>query len=253
MKSKPLTHNSEPQPVPHSSQSGGGNPELGTRNSELNIVWHEGHVTAEDRARVLGQHGCVLWFTGLSGSGKSTIARALEEALLNAGHAAYVLDGDNVRHGLNSDLDFSPESRKENIRRLGEVAKLFADSGLITITAFISPYQKDRDRARKIVESQETSNPPTPDLRPPTSDLCPPTPAPRFFEVYVNTPLAVCESRDPKKLYAKARTGEIPNFTGISAPFESPGTPEIELLTHENSIEVCVNQALLALQTAGII
>jgi adenylylsulfate kinase len=246
MKSKPLTHNSEPQPVPHSSQSGGGNPELGTRNSELNIVWHQGHVTAEDRARVLGQRGCVLWFTGLSGSGKSTIARALEEALLNAGHAAYVLDGDNVRHGLNSDLDFSPESRKENIRRLGEVAKLFADSGLITITAFISPYQKDRDRARKIVEADVSDSQPS---QPHT----PLPPAPRFFEVYVNTPLAVCESRDPKKLYAKARTGEIPNFTGISAPFESPGTPEIELLTHENSIEACVNQVLLALQTAGII
>ncbi len=207
-------------------------------NSE-NIVWHEAHVTPEDRERVLGHKGCVLWFTGLSGSGKSTIARAVEEALIRQGHAAYVLDGDNVRHGLNSDLDFSPASRKENIRRLGEVAKLFADSGLITITAFISPYQKDRDRARSIIESQETSTPTTSDLR--------------FLEVYVNTPLAVCESRDPKKLYAKARSGEIPNFTGISAPFESPESPEIELLAHENSIEACVNQVLLELRTAGIL
>jgi adenylylsulfate kinase len=208
-------------------------------NSE-NIVWHDAHVTPEDRERVLGHKGCVLWFTGLSGSGKSTIARAVEEALIRQGHAAYVLDGDNVRHGLNSDLDFSPESRKENIRRLGEVAKLFADSGLITVTAFISPYREDRDRARSIIEGSENAS---------TSSAT----ASRFFEVYVNTPLEVCESRDPKKLYAKARAGEIPNFTGISAPFESPESPEIELLTHENSIEACVNQVLQELRTAGIL
>jgi adenylylsulfate kinase len=129
------------------------NSEIRTQNSPTpNIVWHEGHVTSEDRERVLQQRGCVLWFTGLSGSGKSTIAAALEETLVRSGHAAYVLDGDNVRHGLNSDLDFSPESRKENIRRVGEVAALFADSGMITITAFISPYREDRDRARTIVD-----------------------------------------------------------------------------------------------------
>ncbi len=200
--------------------------------STSNIVWHEGHISADDRARVLGQKGCVLWFTGLSGSGKSTIARALEQALLESGHAAYVLDGDNVRHGLNSDLGFTPDDRKENIRRLGEVAALFADSGLITITAFISPYQEDRDRARAIVEKRTAA---------------------AFLEVYVNTPIDVCESRDPKKLYAKARAGEIQNFTGISAPFEAPKTPEIELLTHENSIEDCVQKILEALGDAGIL
>ena len=202
-----------------------------SRNPE-NIVWHAGHVTAEDRAKVLGQRGCVLWFTGLSGSGKSTVARAVEEALLQREHAAYVLDGDNVRHGLNSDLAFSPEDRKENIRRLGEVAALFADSGLITITAFISPYQADRDQARAIVEERTSGT---------------------FMEVYVNTPLDICESRDPKKLYAKARAGEIPDFTGISAPFEAPTEPEIELLTGEKSVEDCVSQILDQLRKAKIL
>lgn len=206
-------------------------PESSIQEPAPNIVWHAGHVTAEDRAQVLGQRGCVLWFTGLSGSGKSTVARAVEEALLQRGHAAYVLDGDNVRHGLNSDLGFSPEDRKENIRRLGEVAALFADSGLITITAFISPYQADRDQARRILEERAQG---------------------RFFEVYVNTPLEVCESRDPKKLYAKARAGEIPDFTGISAPFEAPASPEIELLTHQKDIPACVEQVLEQLSKAGI-
>jgi adenylylsulfate kinase len=211
-----------------------------------NIVWHEGQVTPEDRERVLGQRGCVLWFTGLSGSGKSTIARALEDALLKAGHAAYVLDGDNVRHGLNSDLDFSPESRKENIRRLGEVGALFADSGLITITAFISPYQKDRDRARAIVESPTASDADSGFSAQPSALSS------RFFEVYVNTPLEVCESRDPKKLYAKARRGEIPDFTGISAPFEAPESPEIELHTDKDNIETCVEMILATLKSSGI-
>ena len=217
------------------------NSEISTQNAPTpNIVWHNAHVTQNDRERVLGQRGCVLWFTGLSGSGKSTIATALEEVLMNQGHAACVLDGDNVRHGLNSDLDFSPESRKENIRRLGEVAKLFADAGLITITAFISPYRADRDRARSIVDGANPEN------------LPPPAPSSRFFEVYVNTPLDVCESRDPKKLYAKARTGEIPNFTGISAPFEAAEKPDIELRTAEHSVEACVGQILEQLQTSGI-
>ena len=232
MNSEIKTQNPEPQPV------------------APNIVWHEGRITTEDRERVLGQRGCVLWFTGLSGSGKSTIARALEETLLNAGHAAYVLDGDNVRHGLNSDLDFSPASRKENIRRLGEVAALFADSGLITITAFISPYQEDRDRARQIVDAPAVADVDS-GLRSQPSSLS--SRPPRFFEVYVNTPLNVCESRDPKKLYAKARSGAIPNFTGISAPFEAPERPEIELLTHEDSIEACVNQMLRTLEDAGVL
>lgn len=197
-----------------------------------NIVWHEGQVAAEDRARVLGQRGCVLWFTGLSGSGKSTVARAVEAALLKRGHAAYVLDGDNVRHGLNSDLAFSPEDRKENIRRLGEVAALFADAGLITITAFISPYHADRDRARTILQERTSAS---------------------FLEVFVNTPLEVCESRDPKNLYAKARAGEIPDFTGISAPFEAPASPEIEILTAQKSVEECVDQVLSELKNTGIL
>ncbi len=230
-----MNSNTKPQP-----------PEPGTQNS-TNIVWHEGNLTASDRERVLDQRGCVLWFTGLSGSGKSTIARALEETLIHAGHAAYVLDGDNVRHGLNSDLDFSPASRKENIRRIGEVAALFADSGLITITAFISPYREDRARARSIITAEPADHP-TSDIRPLTSDLRPP-----FYEVYVNTPIEVCESRDPKKLYAKARAGEIPNFTGISAPFEAPKHPEIELHTDKASIDECVTLIISKLQTDGIV
>lgn len=197
-----------------------------------NIVWHHGSVTLEDRARVLGQQGCVLWFTGFSGSGKSTIALALEQALIESGRAAYVLDGDNVRHGLNSDLGFAPDDRKENIRRIGEVAALFADSGMITITAFISPYQDDRDKARSIVEKRGGL---------------------KFFEVYVNTPLAVCESRDPKKLYAKARAGEIENFTGIDAPFEAPNQAEIELLTHESDVDACVKQVISVLKSERIL
>ncbi len=203
-----------------------------------NITWHEGEITTQDRERVLGQRGCVLWFTGLSGSGKSTIARALEETLIKAGHATYVLDGDNVRHGLNSDLDFSPESRTENIRRMGEVAALFADAGLITIAAFISPYKKDRAQARNIIETMRDSLVDAP---------------PRFFEIFINTPLEICESRDPKKLYAKARAGEIKNFTGISAPFESPVQPEIEILTDQYSIQECADQIMQKLINAGIL
>ncbi len=203
-----------------------------------NITWHEGEITTQDRERVLGQRGCVLWFTGLSGSGKSTIARALEETLIKAGHATYVLDGDNVRHGLNSDLDFSPESRTENIRRMGEVAALFADAGLITIAAFISPYKKDRAQARSIIETVRDSLVNAP---------------PRFFEIFINTPLEICESRDPKKLYAKARAGEIKNFTGISAPFESPVQPEIEILTDQYSIQECADQIMQKLINAGIL
>jgi len=205
---------------------------------QKNITWHEGEITTQDRERVLGQRGCVLWFTGLSGSGKSTIARALEETLIKAGHATYVLDGDNVRHGLNSDLDFSPESRTENIRRMGEVAALFADAGLITIAAFISPYKKDRAQARNIIETMRDSLVDAP---------------PRFFEIFINTPLEICESRDPKKLYAKARAGEIKNFTGISAPFESPVQPEIEILTDQYSIQECADQIMQKLINAGIL
>ena len=172
-----------------------------------NIFWSQGQVTAKQRALRNGHAGCVVWLTGLSGSGKSSIANELERELFNAGKHAYVLDGDKIRHGLGSDLAFSPEDRKENIRRVGEVAKLFADAGIICITAFISPYRSDRELVRKLVESDQ------------------------FIEVYVNAPLEVCEKRDPKGLYAKARANEIKEFTGISAPYEAPEHPELELHT----------------------
>jgi adenylylsulfate kinase len=204
-----------------------------------NIVWHTTNVTGDDRCRVLNQQGCVLWMSGLSGSGKSTIARALEHALLLQGHAAYVLDGDNIRHGLNADLDFSPAARTENIRRVAEVAALFADAGLITITAFISPYAADRQRARDIING--------------TGSATSGGPGGRFTEVFVNTPLAVCESRDPKALYAKARAGKIPDFTGISAPFEPPTSPELELPTATMTVQTAVNHVIGYLERTGIL
>jgi adenylylsulfate kinase len=204
-----------------------------------NITWHTGQVSPADRAKLLGQNGCVLWFTGLSGSGKSTIATALEAELIHRGHAAYVLDGDNVRHGLNSDLGFSPDNRSENIRRISEVAALFANAGLITLAAFISPYRADRDQARTIINN----------VRAPLVDA----PAPRFLEVFIDTPLEVCEARDPKKLYAKARAGEISDFTGISAPYEKPDQPEIVLPTADISVDECVSIILQQLSEYGII
>ena len=176
-----------------------------------NIYWSQGRVTAAQRALRNGHAGCVVWLTGLSGSGKSTIANELERELFNLGKHAYVLDGDKLRHGLCSDLAFSPEDRKENIRRVGEVAKLFASAGIICITAFISPYRADRELARKILETGQ------------------------FIEVYVNAPIEVCEQRDPKGLYAKARANEIKEFTGVSAPYEAPEKPEIELRTDQLS------------------
>lgn len=178
-----------------------------TLHKSTNIYWSHGKVTAKQREVRNGHAGCVIWLTGLSGAGKSTIAIELERELFNQGQHAYVLDGDNIRHGLCSDLAFSPQDRKENIRRVGEVANLMADAGAIVITAFISPYREDRDLARKI------------------------TPPGRFIEVYVNAPLQVCEERDPKGLYAKARAGQIKDFTGVSAPYEAPGEPEIEICT----------------------
>jgi len=213
-----------------------------------NITWHDTEITPKDREKVLGQRGCVLWFSGLSGSGKSTIASALEATLIKAGHATYVLDGDNIRHGLNSDLDFSPESRTENIRRMGEVAALFADAGIITITAFISPYKKDRDQARAIIENVRASLVDAP--KPDTRDQQPET---RFFEIFINTPLEICESRDPKNLYKKARAGEIKNFTGISAPFEAPKQPEIEILTTQYTVQECADQILQQLKNSSIL
>jgi adenylyl-sulfate kinase len=181
-----------------------------------NISWSTGKVTAEQRAIQNGHLGCVVWLTGLSGAGKSTIATELERELFARGKHAYVLDGDNIRHGLCSDLAFSPEERKENIRRVGEVAKLFADAGFVCITAFISPYRSDRELARNIA------------------------PDGKFVEIYMNTPLEICERRDPKGLYAKARSGAIRDFTGISAPYEPPINPELELRTGELSIPECV-------------
>jgi adenylylsulfate kinase len=172
-----------------------------------NITWHEGHVTREERAGLLRQRGATLWFTGLSGSGKSTIAFTLEHALVQRGQLAYVLDGDNIRHGLNKNLGFSAADREENIRRIGEVAKLFADCGAITMTSFISPYRKDRDTVRALH----------------AADKLP------FIEVYVNTPIATCEERDPKGLYKKARAGQLKNFTGIDDPYEAPLQPELTI------------------------
>jgi adenylylsulfate kinase len=172
-----------------------------------NITWHEGHVTREERGRLLKQKGATIWFTGLSGSGKSTIAFTLEHALVQRGHLAYVLDGDNIRHGLNKNLGFSAADREENIRRIGEVAKLFADCGVITMTSFISPYRKDRDAVRALHQAGKVP----------------------FIEVHVNTPIGTCEQRDPKGLYKKARAGELKNFTGIDDPYEAPARPELTL------------------------
>jgi bifunctional enzyme CysN/CysC len=185
-----------------------------------NIYWSHGKVTSQQREARNGHKGCVVWLTGLSGAGKSTIATELERELFNQGKHVYVLDGDNMRHGLNSDLGFSPEDRTENIRRVGEVAKLFADAGVVVITAFISPYRSDRDLVRKI------------------------NPTGRFIEVYVNAPVEVCEQRDPKGLYAKARSGEIKEFTGISAPYEAPAQAELELRTDQSSVAESVTKII---------
>ena len=172
-----------------------------------NITWHEGHVSREERSVLLKQRGATIWFTGLSGSGKSTIAYTLEHALVQRGNLAYVLDGDNIRHGLNKNLGFSAADREENIRRIGEVAKLFADGGIITMTSFISPYRKDRDTVRALhVEGKLP-----------------------FIEVHVSTPIGTCQLRDLKGLYKKARAGQLKNFTGIDDPYEQPLHPELTL------------------------
>jgi adenylyl-sulfate kinase len=181
-----------------------------------NLTWHGPSVAAGDRRALLRQTGCVVWLTGLSASGKSTIARALEARLVSEGHAAYVLDGDNLRHGLNSDLGFSPEDRDENIRRAGEVAGLLADAGLIAIAAFISPYSSARARARRATGG-----------------------AP-FFEVFLDVPIEVCRRRDPKGLYAKAKAGTLAQFTGVDAPYERPLSPEIVLDAAGKSVPQCV-------------
>jgi adenylylsulfate kinase len=190
-----------------------------TEIKATNITWHEGHVGRAERDGLLKQRGATLWFTGLSGSGKSTIAFTLEHALVQLGHLAYVLDGDNIRHGLNKNLGFSAADREENIRRIGEVAKLFADAGLLVMTSFISPYRKDRDTVRALHEAAKLP----------------------FIEVHVATPIATCESRDPKGLYKKARAGELKNFTGIDDPYEPPLKPEITLdATHTSPQEAAI-------------
>jgi adenylylsulfate kinase len=177
------------------------------KQKATNIVWHHGNITKVDRERMNNQRGVCIWFTGLSGSGKSTIANEAQNLLFERGHLTYVLDGDNVRHGLNKDLGFSPEDRTENIRRIGEVSKLFVDTGVIVMTAFISPYHEDRERARQLMPDGE------------------------FIEVYVECDLKVCEERDVKGLYKKARAGQITDFTGISAPYEAPDNPELVVNT----------------------
>jgi adenylylsulfate kinase len=198
-----------------------------SRSKSTNITWHQGHVTRADRERMLGQRGVTVWLTGLSGSGKSTVAVAAEHALVERGSHAYVLDGDNIRHGLNRNLGFSPEDRTENIRRIGEVAKLFTDAGVIVFTSFISPYRADRDAVRSLMGPGD------------------------FVEVYVDAPLEVCEGRDVKGLYKKARAGEIPEFTGISAPYEAPERPELVLDTGRQTVDESVQQILHYLEQKG--
>ncbi len=185
------------------------------------VVWHDGHVQTEDRRRLLGQRPITVWLTGLSASGKSTLAFALERRLVDIGHACYVLDGDNIRHGLNKDLGFSHQDRTENIRRIAEVARLMNNAGLIVITAFISPYRDDRQLAREIVGAEN------------------------FVEVYVNTPIETCEARDPKGMYKRARAGQISGFTGVNDPYESPGTPDLTINTSIASPSECAGKLLV--------
>jgi adenylylsulfate kinase len=194
-------------------------------STSTNIHWHAGNLSRDERWAALNSRGCTLWFTGLSASGKSTIASALEQHLVSRGVHAYRLDGDNIRFGLNKNLGFSAEDRAENIRRIGEVAKLFADSGAIALTSFISPYRKDRDLARELHEKQKTG-------------------AITFLEVFVDTPIEVCEQRDPKGLYKKARAGEIKGFTGIDDPYEAPLKPELVLKPQTMSVEDSVRACL---------
>lgn len=192
-----------------------------------NVVWHHGDITKEDRENQLNQKGLVLWFTGLSGSGKSTLAVALENYLFQQGKACYRLDGDNVRHGLNKDLGFTDADRVENIRRIGELAALFADAGLIVMASFISPFKDDRENARKAVSEGE------------------------FVEVYVECDLEHCEMRDPKGLYKRARAGEIKDFTGIDSPYEEPETAEIRINTSASTVEECLQQLVAQLEELG--
>ena len=196
-----------------------------------NVHWHEGDITRQHREKILKQKGATLWFTGLSGSGKSTVAVALEGALYEMGHLNYRLDGDNVRLGINKNLGFSAEDRTENIRRIGEIAKLFVDTGVIVLSSFVSPYREDRDIVRQLHEDAGMD----------------------FIEVFVDVPLDVAESRDPKGLYKKARAGEIKNFTGIDDPYEAPEKAEVILNSHEMSLQEEVDTLLALLRERGII
>jgi adenylylsulfate kinase len=193
-----------------------------------NVVWHHALVSRAEQEARHGHKSAVLWFTGLSASGKSTLANAVAGALFQNGAHTYVLDGDNIRHGLNKDIGFTPEDRVENIRRIGEVAKLFVDAGVIALTAFISPYREDRDKARQINGND-------------------------FIEIYVKCDLEVCEQRDPKGLYKKARAGEIPNFTGISAPYEEPLQPELTIDTSHETLEESAARVIAYLQERGLV
>ena len=194
-----------------------------------NIVWHHATITREDRESLFGQKGVVIWFTGLSGSGKSTLANEVEVQLFERGCHTYILDGDNIRHGLNKDLGFSPKDREENIRRIGEVAHLFSQAGIIVMTAFISPYRADRDIARKLNKEGE------------------------FWEIYCRCSLDECERRDTKGLYKKARAGQIPEFTGISAPYEEPEKPELIIDTDQEPVKESAAKVIAYLEDKGII
>jgi adenylylsulfate kinase len=189
-------------------------------DKKKDLYWHEHSITVDERRKSYNYKSCIIWFTGLSAAGKSTLANALSARLHMIGVKSYVLDGDNIRHGLNKDLGFSPEDRKENIRRIGEVAKLFVDAGLIAMTAFISPYKEDRNDARNLLKEDD------------------------FIEVFVKCPLSECEKRDPKGFYKKARSGQIKEVTGISAPYEEPENPEVVLETDKANLEECIETIL---------
>lgn len=195
--------------------------------TSADVVWHHHAIDKSARAARNRQHPCVLWFTGLSGSGKSTIASLVEQRLFERGHAVYLLDGDNIRHGLNRDLGFDEADRVENIRRIGEVSQLFVDAGLIVLTAFISPFRQDRRQVRERLEPDE------------------------FLEIFVDAPLAVCEARDPKGLYHKARRGGLPRFTGIDSPYEKPDSPELTLLSAEHDPRQCADMVVDELDRRG--
>jgi adenylylsulfate kinase len=203
--------------------------ELTNQGASTNIAWHHASVDRAGRAQQRGHRSAILWFTGLSGSGKSTLANAVNAALFERGLACYVLDGDNIRHGLCKDLGFSDADREENIRRIGEVSKLFLDAGVVVLTAFVSPFQADRQRARSLVEEGD------------------------FIEIFCAADLGICEERDTKGLYAKARAGEIKEFTGISSPYENPENPELRVETGSQSLDSCVEQVIGFLQERGII